>query len=633
MADAGEKAWEVFSVLREKSAVWNQVVLSGKREKSESVEEGELAEEKASNDLKILATLVRVLFSSGRKQEVELLREQMAAAEIEPDAYFYNALLDMYANQRLVGDISKVLIQMEELGMKPENFIYEKAIFAYLREENLEPDRPAQIFKDITSEVVSVGEAVYKNLIKAFWRLGDADSADQVFEAMLLKGYTPDLKLTMKVMQLHGRKGNYKRNLELLATLKKLDIEPNGSIYDYLLHSYCKAGLIEEARDTFMKYKSVLGTRPSLIAFNMMIDACGKQGLHEEALQFFLDLCKSGLKPNTASYNCIISAMTKVERYEKADQLYRRMLKQTAQPSLHTYLTMIHCYTKCNWTRNGHRVYLALRKAQIEMTDVAYRTVLALYVEGNWYGHAASILKNIEALGMDLDASSHGLLIRSFGIFEDRTTPLTLAVQESKFEVCKLLTSLFLNPRSPKIDAEHLEMVRSFLKKWNEMDDLEAKASIYNGFLDCFWKKGLRGTARTILRMAREVYAGYTCPQLNEKEWVLDVRGLSVGGAKVALVEWLGDVGEMDNKSRVEELMMVIVTDGGVSSPRAVQDKSSETQTKGAKGELLSMLGELALPFLESPEDSKKLQASAGDVLKWISQNVDKQALSLEDCC
>ena len=61
----------------------------------------------------------------------------------------------------------------------------------------------------------------------------------------------------LKVMQLHGRRGNYERILELIECMSEWNIEPNAGVYDYLIHAYCKAGIMTKAKETFLKFDEV----------------------------------------------------------------------------------------------------------------------------------------------------------------------------------------------------------------------------------------------------------------------------------------------------------------------------------------------------------------------------------------
>lgn len=96
--------------------------------------------------------------------------------------------------------------------------------------------------------------------------------------------------------------------------------------------------------------------KPSLVAFNMIIDACGKAGRDEEAVQSYVDLIECRYRPNAVTYTSLISAVAEAGRYEKADELYRRMLQDRVEPTGHTYSTMIHACARRGWTRYGHEV-------------------------------------------------------------------------------------------------------------------------------------------------------------------------------------------------------------------------------------------------------------------------------------
>lgn len=100
--------------------------------------------------------------------------------------------------------------------------------------------------------------------------------------------------------------------------------------------------------------------KPSLVAFNMIIDACGKAGRDEEAVQLYVDLIECRYRPDTVTYTSLISAVVQAGRYEKADELYRRMLSDGVEPSGHTYATMIHACARRGWTRYGHEVEIML---------------------------------------------------------------------------------------------------------------------------------------------------------------------------------------------------------------------------------------------------------------------------------
>jgi pentatricopeptide repeat protein len=99
-------------------------------------------------------------------------------------------------------------------------------------------------------------------------------------------------------------------------------------------------------------------TKPSLVAYNMLIDACGKKGMHEEAVRFYVEVMEAGYHPSSVTYTSLIAAVAQGGRYEKAEELYRRMLRDGVKPTSHTFATMINAYSLRGWTKAGHEVGL-----------------------------------------------------------------------------------------------------------------------------------------------------------------------------------------------------------------------------------------------------------------------------------
>lgn len=58
------------------------------------------------------------------------------------------------------------------------------------------PDLSAatNIMRDLMGKGLPVEVGIFKNLLKAYWRMKDAAGAEEVFQAMQAAGYTPDLK-------------------------------------------------------------------------------------------------------------------------------------------------------------------------------------------------------------------------------------------------------------------------------------------------------------------------------------------------------------------------------------------------------------------------------------------------------
>lgn len=654
-------SWQIASFFKEKaplldkSVLWPKRMESGKAETEDSDEEentegrqavptSEAAAETTSHDVasgtnaegdlkagskKVLGvlvlykTLAKVLGRNKKFDELDKLQERVKEEGIKPNFSFFDTLFNVYTAEGFTDKVSEIVSMMETAGFTPNKFMYEKMAYMHLKKEVPDLTVAAKIMTDLKEKGLPVDLGIFKNMLKAFWRMKDVSGAEQIFQAMQAAGYTPDLKDIQKVTYCHKQTGNFERIREIMEMMTNWGTKPNVGVYDHLVNAYCKAGLLEKAKETLREYETVLGRKPTLVAFNMLVNGYGKQGRPEEALQTFHEIRKNKSMPNVVSYTSAIFALAQAGNMNKATQLYRRMVKQGVPTKLYVYLTLIRGYTKLDWTREGRKISNALRRSPIEMTEEAYGVVLALFVEGNWYNHAASVLQEVENKGKALDSVAFASLIRSFGNLVNKLTPLAKAVEGSNMELCRLLTSLFIR-KSEGLNSETMskEAVLSFIEKFTDKD--EGRALIYNAFMECFWRRGSKTLARQILSSAREVYAKHTLPQLLETEWVLDVRGLSPGGAKVALTEWLSSEGEPNESKSMDGLKTVLIT-GDDSQLNAVQDNQVLRRA------LSSMLEELGSPFLQSLDNSKQLEANALEVMQWVQSDKVKKVLNFVD--
>ncbi|KAI5064950.1 hypothetical protein GOP47_0019645 [Adiantum capillus-veneris] len=591
---------------------------------------------KSSPVNRLYICLAKAVSRSRKVLEMDQLHKQIKAEGIQLFPSFYNVVLNFYIAENLTEKISDLVLEMEKAGIYPSPFTYEKIAFMYMKKDPLDLTMPTNIMRDLMQKGLPVSESFFKNLLKAYWKSKDIDGVEEVFRAMQATGHTPDQKAIFKVMNCQKLAGNYERILELIEMMANLGLSPNMNVYDELIYAYCKAGLMDKAKECLSLYTTKLGKeRPTLVAFNNLIHGYGKQGCHEEAMQAFEDIQSNNYRPDAVSYSSIIAALVNAGQLTKAAQLYRMMGRQGVKTKLHIYVTLIRGYAKADWTREGRKIVNQMRKYH-EMTPEAWGPILRLFVDGHWYHRAALILAEMEAGELPLDAESCAALIRSFSILGDKPTPLSKAIEKSNLEICKLLTSLFLahSDNISSVESTFEENVLPYLKK---LEDIEHARAVYNAFMECFWRRGFKTLATRLLSSAREVYAQSTKPEVTGSEWVLDLRGLSVGGAKAALIEWLSRVVEgqgdqidsmqvdalaesAEDPKKLEAAKMVIVT-GNEFQLHVIQDHGV------LKRSITDMLVDLNAPFAESPEDPKKLEAAAADVMKWATNDKVKELM------
>ncbi|KAL2608121.1 hypothetical protein R1flu_026694 [Riccia fluitans] len=582
---------------------------------------------KPSPLLRGYTTIVGVLSRKGRLSELDMIVHEMREENVEPDLRFFNGVAEAYSNLGLVSYVSQVIVQMEQSGIQPDKTTFELMIFAALKAKSTQLRKALQVFQEMLENNMEVGVKTYLKLIDACADAGDIQAADEVFMAMRSSGHTIYSKTWVKMIQLHGSIGGYKEAEEIFRALRAAGIPPSAAVYDALLLAYCHAGCLDQAFSVFREYK--LATKPSLMGYNYLIEASGKSGRYEESLALYSDLCSNGLRPSTVTFTSLICAMVQAGHYEKADRLYKKMLQKGVSPNAYTYTAMIRAYTACSWTRLGHEVCMKMREDKIQMGALVYGALLNLYLQGRWYKEAAGIIKEMDRAGIEPDVAGYGVLISSLGESGEEIAPVVKAMQASDWEPCWVATFLVDTPAGAEAEAEiavALEKIWSIFEEWAAFKDREANRSFYNAIMDALWRRGLRRRARSVMLKARDLLPWYNRPRRGLTS-VLDLRGLSVGGAQVALLDWLEDLAIYSEQST----SMVIHT--GSNDPGGGRYNAGRGKGMGAvKQAVTAYLEEMCSPFRELAElGPGKLQARTELVVKWLSRRDSKDALRLHD--
>lgn len=599
----------------------------------------EADEEKKLKLLKAFTAIATILTKNGREAEVEILLLEMRCQGVDPDAHLFNTLIRGYGSKGLVHLASQVLIRMDVYGVKPNNATYERIIAAYLFGEQPQVEKAMQILQGARASNFMVAYRTLSDLLTACWMANKVEDADLVFQDMISANYNIEGKVWVKLMHLHAKGGHFEVVESLFQQMREAGVEVKSGAFDGLLLSYCRAGKTDQALSVFREYK--LTMKPSLVAFNMIIDATGKAGRHDEAVQLYVDLIQNRYRPNIVTYTSLISAVVQAGRYEKADELYRRMLNDRLEPNCHTYCTMIHACAMRGWTKYGHEICLAASKGTI--TNALYGAMLHLYTKNRWFSHAAAVLEEMGRQGVEPDVAAIGTLISACGEQDDAAfAPLAKAMEGSQFEPCQVAFRLVFVPSANNAlrqelsppqtgDTTYLEAdsvveeASSFFTYYASAKDFVSNASFYNALIDALWARHLRLRAKLVFLRARELLEDYPRPQYNEEAWSLDLRTLSKGASQVALLHWLEEVAERATECPVVAARLVLVTGGKEGSSTLLRPYSG--RGKGAmvvKQTVEETVDALGIPFIQSSKEFAQLQAETEQVIRWVSMYKDR---------
>ncbi|RRT67432.1 hypothetical protein B296_00025304 [Ensete ventricosum] len=191
----------------------------------------------------------------------------------------------------------------------------------------------------------------YRILAKGLVDNGKLDQALELKDDMLAKAFVPpDSIVYNHLMQGFVKKGDpdkvvslYEELLEKLGSGKILD----GIVYGNLMKGYFGKGMEKGAMEI---YRDVLGegskVRFGAVSYNLVLDALGRNGKLEEAIDLFDRMLKEHDPPrritvNLGTFNVMVDAYCLAGRFPDAITVFRKMGEQKCIPDALSYNSLI----------------------------------------------------------------------------------------------------------------------------------------------------------------------------------------------------------------------------------------------------------------------------------------------------
>lgn len=577
------------------------------------------------NMLEAYTCVIGVLSKQGRTHEAGLLLGELQLAGVEPDTILYNAVLGAYAVQGLLEKVSEIMTTMETTGIQPDAVTYEKLILCHLNAEERQLRKAMETLVQATAKGLLISAKSYANVIDGCCSEGDAQGAGQTLVGMRSAGHVPQMKTWLKMMQLYGSKGDFVKSEELMAMLRADDVLPTANLYDNFLLAYCVADSRDQAFSVFREYK--LEMKASLMAYNILIELCAKAGWGSEAMKLFSEASDANLRPNTVTYTTMINALTKCGMFKEVDDVWEKMIRNNIAPNIQTYTSLIHTFTVRGWTRKGDEIFSELKQSECKISVECYGAILCLYVRGGWYRSASATLREMESKGLEPDAAGYAALIAAYGDMSDEVAALSKTMEVSKLEFCRVLNDLLVPPASADSgnetahSASRVKEAVDLLPQFAATRTSAENCSIHNAITDALWRRGLRKRARNVMLCVQNLFDWYVLPSFQQKKWVLNLKGLSIGAAQVAVLDWLEEAARQPKNVTVPEKMIIVVGRAATGQDVVEDVKNTSPRRKtvgGTMSAVVSSLRERGYPCVcRRPGE---LEAKTQDVMAWMSK-------------
>ncbi|KAF5187422.1 Pentatricopeptide repeat-containing protein [Thalictrum thalictroides] len=249
----------------------------------------------------------------------EMLK-MMKEKGVPPNARTYNILINGYGRDGQFARCFRILEEMEQLGIKPNEISYENCLYKnnklpeaeiFLRDigdRGIPPN--AQIYNmlfvkrprclEMLMRNLSPNRVIYNTFIRCHAKYGDAQKAFTLHQEMVEKGIHNRMSYNSLIMG-HCREGNVLQAIQHFFGMEARGIVPISVTYSILIEGHCRSNDFCGAYD-WCKEMLAKGFVPSVSICNELITGLENEGKLQQAELLGHELSEKG------SFGCIGSS-------------------------------------------------------------------------------------------------------------------------------------------------------------------------------------------------------------------------------------------------------------------------------------------------------------------------------------
>ncbi|XP_072990556.1 uncharacterized protein [Typha latifolia] len=225
----------------------------------------------------------------------------------------------------------------------------------------------------------------------------------------------------------------------------KSEIPPDASSFNCLVHGWCKAQKLDEARQTMTEmqefgfkpcviaYTSLIeayclernfrmvdavlsemrsqGCPPNVVTYTIVMHALGKANENQEAFEVFDKMKKDGCVPDTSFYNSLIYILGRAGRLCDANNIFEEMCKNRISPDVTTYNTLISAACDHSQEEDALKLLVKMEESSCKPDIKTYTPLLKLCYKRHWMKILYFLLAHMFRKDISPDFSTYTLLV------------------------------------------------------------------------------------------------------------------------------------------------------------------------------------------------------------------------------
>ncbi|KAG8094101.1 hypothetical protein GUJ93_ZPchr0012g20826 [Zizania palustris] len=246
----------------------------------------------------------------------------------------------------------------------------------------------------------------YTILLRLYGQIGKIGLAEETFLEMLQAGCEPDAVACGTLLCAYARWGRHNDMLLFYAAVRRRDIVPSISAFNFMVSSLHKQKL---HGNVIHLWKQMLEASavPDHFTYTLVISSYVKEGLLQEAMDAFGEMKRRRFAPDEATYSLLISSSAKNGRGEQALRLHQEMRVKGIVPSNYTCASLLTLHCKNEDYSKALSLFSEMEQDKIVPDEVIYGILVRIYGKLGLYEDAQLTFEQIDKAGLLSDEQTY----------------------------------------------------------------------------------------------------------------------------------------------------------------------------------------------------------------------------------
>ncbi|CAJ2649405.1 unnamed protein product [Trifolium pratense] len=527
------------------------------------------------------------------------------------EVILYNVTLKVFKKCKDLDGAEKVVVEMLQRGVKPDNFTF-STIISCARSCYL-PEKAVEWFEKMPSFGCEPDDITYCVMIDAYGKAGNIDMALHLYDRARTEKWRIDHVTFSTLIKMYGISGNYDGCLNVYEEMKALGVKPNLVVYNTLLDAMGRAKRPWQAKTI---YKEMINNQilPNRSTYASLLHAYGRARFCEDALIVYREMKAQGMDLNTHLYNTLLAMCADVGYTYLAFEIFEDMKSSdTCSPDSWTFSSLITIYSCIGKVSEAERMMNQMIESGSEPTIFVLTSLVQCYGKAKRTDDVVKTFHQLLDMGLAPDDQFCGCL-------------LNVMTQTPKEELGKLTDCV--KKANPKLGSvvryvvDGLEGDGEFRKEALELFGSVTdgvKRAFCNSLIDLCINLDLLDKACVLLDLGLTLEIYTDIQSRSQTQWSLHLKGLSVGAALTAFHVWMNDFSKA-LESGEEDLPPLFGINTGHGRHRYSE--------KGLASVIDSHMKEINAPFRESPDKAGWFLTTRVAVKSWMKSRSSSELVA-----